>query len=257
MQLYAFNASKRPIPVLQAERHINYICLECGGAVRRRGGLHRIDHFFHLDATRACRQNGKSMRHLQTQLVLQRLLPPGEASLEKAFPEIARIADIFWDKHRLVFEIQCSSISPQEIQARNRAYQSLGFQVVWILHDHLYNSYRLTSAEHFLRPHTHYFTNINEQGEGHFYDQAKKRGPPLTIDLTRPSFRNFQNKLPVDLAARKEWKLSFPGDLFHHFSRFHAANEPAIWKEFFYSLKNTLSRYYRIFFQYLLEKACR
>ena len=50
-----------------------------------------------------------------------------------------------------MFEIQCSPITAREIEERNSDYQSLGYQVIWILHDSLYNKGRLTAAEYFLQ----------------------------------------------------------------------------------------------------------
>ena len=86
MHLYALNNEGKIIPVHQASKHQDYVCLECNGAVRRRGGKERIDHFFHLRPTAVCRQQGKSLPHLQTQCYLQALLPPEDCQLEYPFP---------------------------------------------------------------------------------------------------------------------------------------------------------------------------
>jgi competence protein CoiA len=169
MHLYARDEKDQLISAAQGNKQTNYFCRECGGLVRCRGGFIRQMHFYHLEHNRHCRQSGKSPTHFQIQLVLQKKLPGCE--IEKVFSSINRIADVVYVQEKIVFEIQCSSISAREIEERNRDYASLGYQVIWILHDRLFNKTRLTAAEFFLTESPHYFTNINVEGEGCFYDQ--------------------------------------------------------------------------------------
>ena len=74
MQLFALDQSGGYCRADRAERHIDYACIECGGAVRVRGGLQRQTHFFHLTAPEKCSQHAKSPEHLQVQLHLETLL---------------------------------------------------------------------------------------------------------------------------------------------------------------------------------------
>lgn len=172
-----------------ASKGENYHCPECQNVVRLRGGPHRQPHFFHLKAHRECRQHQKGPIHIALQLYVQSLMPNGQ--MERAFPEIGRIADFACDETRRIFEIQVSPISGEEVEARCRDYESLGYEVVWILHDNRYNKRRLSPAEIALHGKCRYFSNMNANAKGIIYDQFEeiagfrriKRGPPVRIDL--------------------------------------------------------------------------
>ena len=94
----------------------DYRCPECHGRLRVKEGLHRRKHFFHLHPPIHCRQSKKSELHLTIQKVISASLPSGESFLEKRFPSIQRIADIVWEPKHLIFEVQCSPISLQEVK---------------------------------------------------------------------------------------------------------------------------------------------
>src|SRR5262249_33589089 len=143
-------------------------------------------HFYHTDSKRTCRLKGKTEKHLQTQKWLQNSLPHGESSLEYPFPSIGRIADVAWHPKKIVFEVQCSPITPHEVEARNRDYASIGYQVIWILHDVRYKQRWESAAEVFLRDHPHYYTNIDENGEGCVYDVVRLRNSELDRRLLGP-----------------------------------------------------------------------
>ena len=104
MQLYALDKNSIVISAKNASKHDRYRCLECQSNLRLRGGIHRQNHFYHLDSKRICRQSGKSMEHLQVQLFLQSQLSlTDDCLLEKRFEEINRIADVFWVSKKIVF----------------------------------------------------------------------------------------------------------------------------------------------------------
>lgn len=171
MQLYALDKDKRAVFANHAKKHTNYTCPECHSLIRLRGGVHRQNHFYHLDPERRCRQNGKSMEHLLAQFRILEALTENECSLEVRFPEIQRIADCVWHKQKIIFEIQCSPISAAEVRSRNADYRKMGYDVIWILHDKQFGKKRPTAAEMYLAFHVHYFTNIDALGKGGFYDQ--------------------------------------------------------------------------------------
>lgn len=273
MHLYALNQNNQLVAASHAKKQVNYLCLECGGAVRKRSGTHRIDHYFHLDAKRDCTQNAKSLRHLQTQLAIKRCIPDEEVFLEKRFPEIGRIADVCWQERKIIFEIQCSPISADEIAARNRDYEQLAYRVVWILHDHRYNAFRVSPAEHYLLAHCHYFTNIDPEGQGIIYDQPrlidsgmrKATLKQLSIDVSNPMSLIIPNGALPPIDVRKSWKLAFEGDAVHSYPLIEADLQ-ALQKSETSTLSlsdhvkrflRVLFRPYRILFQHLLEKACR
>ncbi len=224
MQLYALDLEGKLVSALSAAKQQDFFCIECQQIVRVRGGTHRHMHFFHLTTPDSCHLHAKSMAHIQTQLHLLSILPSEEAALEHRFAEIKRIADVAWHARKLIFEIQCSPISPEEIRARNHDYATLGYYVVWILHDNRYNQKMISSAEHFLKGSTTYFTNIDQHGNGIIYDQFElikknKRHealPPLPIDLSQP--RLVESSAPalstkLGKSRSKYWSCHFSGDL--------------------------------------------
>lgn len=225
MQLYAFDQSKQPIFANQARKQVDYCCIECESIVRLRGGLHRQKHFYHVEPNRRCTLHGKGMVHLQVQLFLLDVLKEGGCQLEVRFPEIKRIADVVWKSEKIIFEIQCSPITAEEVLARNQDYSRLGWQVVWILHDQRYNHHRLTAAEVALREHPYYFTNIKTQGKGMIYDQFdlfskgvrihKLRKLPIDITKKNPMNRSIQAAKSLQLVKERinSWPLFFQGDL--------------------------------------------
>lgn len=247
MQLYAFDRERRLIAAVQACKEINYYCMECGSIVRLRGGLHRQKHFFHLQQVVSCRQSAKSMPHIHTQKILQEAFAPGLIELEKRFHSIQRIGDAVHEELKIVFEIQCSPISFAEMNARNRDYASLGYQVIWILHDHQFNQWKVSEAEYFLET-THYFTNIDKEGSGEIYDQwafmrgpvRKRRGEKVYLDITKVC--------PTVGAGfgREKWRLRVEGDCN---PQGVMAKTRSIWGK--------IARVYWILFGTLLERASR
>jgi len=171
MQIYALDDKKALIIAHVAQKQSDYLCPECGGKVRVRKGKHRTPHFFHLSHNKHCLQSGKSAVHLAVQNHLLDVLPAGEVVLECRFGKINRIADVVWMPRRLVFEVQCSSITAEEVQARNRDYAREGFQVAWILHDQRFNRWRVTAAEECLQQDPVLFTNMDARGRGKIYAQ--------------------------------------------------------------------------------------
>ncbi|MBF5059451.1 hypothetical protein NEPTK9_000965 [Candidatus Neptunochlamydia vexilliferae] len=110
-----------------------------------------------------------SRPHLIIQKVLMRSLPG--SVLEHPFPSIGRIADLVYFPKKLIFEVQCSPINLYEVRKRNEDYASLGFTVIWILHDRIFNKEILPPAEFYLRQKLAYYTSMNQFGQGFFYDQ--------------------------------------------------------------------------------------
>ncbi|GEM_PF-3584437 len=206
MQLFALTIENEVVAANDALKKTEYSCMECGKPVRLRGGRHRQDHFYHLRPDPSCKQSQKSMRHLQVQLYLHRLLSDGEVALERRFPTISRIADVVWEDRKLVFEVQCSPITQQEVEARNRDYALLGYQVVWLLHERRFSGKQVSAAEQWLEDHPHYYTNFDEEGRGKIYDQ---------LHLFRDGIRRYSTKqTTVNLSTLTDTEagISFQGD---------------------------------------------
>ena len=228
MQLVALNKNLVPVHADNAQSKENYVCLGCKGPLRVRLKGRSRAHFFHLHKRSLCAQNKKTALHLETQKYIVNALPHGEGALEVRFSSIDRIADVVWEKKKIVFEVQRSSITKKEVEMRNIDYAKLGYQAVWILHEKKFGKRDLSSMELFLFSATHYFSSVDEQGKGCIYDQlciiegskAVFRGAKLPITLKNPfSFalfpQNMLKSLPQILARRQmERKLGFQGDLF-------------------------------------------
>lgn len=227
MQLYALD-HLTPVLAGKAEKSKDYTCPECLSPVRVRGGPSRQFHFYHLSLPKQCHQHEKSQEHIQLQLKLLDLIASEDAQMECPFPEIKRIADVAWNSKKLVFEIQCSPISLEEVQCRMLDYVSIGYEVIWVLHDKQFNQKNLSAAESFLRNHPCYFTNIDETGYGIVYDQFEVlkdhqrlfKGPPLIVSLDL--FARLPTMAPPDVALPQSvlrrftnWKCYMQGDLLH------------------------------------------
>lgn len=208
MQLYAFDQNHRVIAAKHADRKRDYFCLECQRVVWVRGGLYRQNHFYHLEKECVCRQKGKTLIHLETQLYLEKALPSGQTELEVRFPEIGRVADVVWHERQIIFEVQCSPISPCEVLSRNRDYARLGFQVVWIFHDQRYNQKRVTAAELALKGLPYYFANIDQEGKGFIYDQIEKIENGYREILSEPILVFFDGDLNDLFEQQRSNRLS-------------------------------------------------
>lgn len=225
MQIYAVDAGKWVIAA-NAKRSCDYLCPECGGVLRLRGGPSKQIHFYHISSPSFCRQHQKSEEHIQTQMHLA--AQAGDSALiESPFSSIRRIADVAWEKEKTIFEVQCSPISLAEAKGRCEDYEKEGYSVLWVLHDKQFNRKKVSAAEEFLRSQGAYYTNIDKQGRGTIYDQFEviikskrvHRGPPLPISSIR-LFKNTPSMPPSNLSKILEnriscWKRALVGDLFH------------------------------------------
>lgn len=295
MQICALNSSATLVFADEANKHQNYQCIECHKTVRLRRGIHRKAHYYHLEPNRSCKQHAKGMPHIMLQYFLKNALPKGEGQLECQFGSIGRIADVAWHSKNIVYEIQCSPITAEEVRARNKSYASVGYQVVWILHDKRYNKQRLSAAEDFLFKQPHYFSDMNAEGEGKIYDQFSviangrriRRFPTLTINPALPknlrkNKRALSKQLPPILHQRaKTWPLIFSGDTIDStlnsdeqtgnyadnqremilYLRSLAQNKDRFFFNLIESRKLLFQKYvtqpYKAFLNLILEKACK
>ncbi len=150
---------------------------------------------------------GKSVAHGQIQRHLKNQIPSLE--LEKSLG--SRRGDAVWEERKIVFEIQLSPITPTEALSRNRDYALLGYQVVWILHEGVFNGrQKIGPAEKTLRAsHPTYYSNgraIYDQIEVISGRRRIYRGDPLPIDITAPC-------LPFIKIPGRAWPLHFVGDI--------------------------------------------
>lgn len=203
-----------------------YYCLECRAQVYLHKQPNIRPHFRHLHSRSSCRLRRKTKDPLLTQQALLRLLPPQKAILEAPFPSIRRIADILWEEKKLVFEVQCSKIPLPEAKQRIIDYASLGYTVVWLLDDRIFNQYRADASEQFLRNTLAYFFSFpTGAARFYFYDQLEifrnskrlRKSFALHVDLSKPADLNFDfplRPLPSQIEEHaSRVNLCFQGDL--------------------------------------------
>lgn len=218
MQLVALNDEGQPISASGGQKGVSYHCPECRTELRLRSGIFRRPHFYHTATDRACRLGGKTKEHIEVQRRLKSECP--ELILERPFPEIGRIADAAWEKEKIIFEVQVSPISKEEVRGRIEDYQKAGYSVVWILHEKNFNKRRLSEAEIYLQGSCHYFTQMDSRGRGFIFDEwsrvfggwRHRRGRQFKVNLCRPKMM-LEVQVPDLPGRRGEWELYFEGDL--------------------------------------------
>ena len=202
--------------------------MECGGPLRVRGGERRQRHYYHLQSSRPCRQEGKSLEHLQVQYALLDSIGQKNCFLERRFPEIRRIADVCCEKSKLIIEVQCSPISIEEVKERNRDYESIGYRVLWILHEKSFRKRWISAAENFLLSSPHYFTNINKDGKGKIYDTldtwngAKRQYASFRSYPCLGKIKNRKRRLEQNhplIQKRAFWEFHFQEDILDYYER--------------------------------------
>lgn len=149
---------------------------------------------------------GKSVAHAEIQHYLKKQIP--EIELEKTLGN--RRADGVWEAKKIVFEIQLSPLTRDQAAQRSHDYATIGYQVVWLLHEGIFNRSDVSIAEQFLREnYPTYFTNGVV-----FYDQIevleggkrRYRGAPLPIQIASPC-------TPFLKIPGRQWTLHLLGDL--------------------------------------------
>ncbi|HSW72853.1 MAG TPA: competence protein CoiA family protein [Chlamydiales bacterium] len=209
MQIYALG-DKGNLAIHEAVKGEDYLCPGCGEVVRARKGKIKQPHFYHIKKNRVCREANKSLAHLQMQEYLLKTLPKNEAEMEHTFPQIQRIADVFWKEQKIVFEIQCSPISIEEAQKRNLDYGSLGLTVIWLLHDRIFNKKKCKESELFLRKEGAYYFSLWK--EVRIYDQWERLKGAFRV------FRGMPLQVAIHLLKRRSNEIYFTGDVKDHLS---------------------------------------
>jgi competence protein CoiA len=211
MSLYAVDGDDL-IDAYDAECGKTYWCLDCFGPMKKRA-KRQFPHFYHLKPTPTCRLYSKTEDHLLIQLQIQKSFSPATLQLEKPFPLIQRVADICWEKEKIIFEIQCSPLSEIEARSRIRDYGSLGYDVIWLLDDRRFNKRAVPPVEQFLRTHSTYYISFQRGLQSLYYDQFEvlfngrrlKKGRPMLLNLQniRKFTKNFlpQTTMPEQILA--------------------------------------------------------
>lgn len=227
MPLYALD-QKNWIHASDANPLHRYQCPECKEPLRVKKGSYRLAHFYHIRKSPYCRLYSKKEDHYLFQKEIQeRLLSSYHIELEKPFLEIQRIADLVWEEKKIIIEIQCSPIFPREVQQRIQDYAKLGYRVLWLLDDRLFNKKILRPSERLLRGLNSYFFSFQREKKSLIYDQCelflgKKRvKKSFKTKIHLHSFYPipeiiWPEKLPEQLLLRLQNSFGyFSGDLIH------------------------------------------
>lgn len=209
MALYAFDEDDL-IFAAHAEKGKIYWCLDCYGPVKKRYGRYengRFPHFYHVKPAPLCRLHSKTEDHLRAQLQLQKIFPEGSLQLERTFIDINRIADVCWEKEKIIFEIQCAPITEKEVEMRTRDYRTKGYEVVWLLDEKRYNKRVLRPAEAYLRSLCTYYVSIKPGLFSEYYDQFEVFSEGKRVKKGHPFLLNLQQ-------VRNAPKISFNKELF-------------------------------------------
>ncbi|MFS1663798.1 competence protein CoiA [Streptococcus sp. zg-JUN1979] len=126
----------------------SFTCPLCQKAVVLKRGSVMRPHFAHV-RLEACHFSGEneSAEHLSLKAALYHaLVKSAKVSVETVLPEIDQIADI-WVNDHLSLEVQCSRLSQERLIERTKAYQTAGYQVLWLLGERLWLRDRLSPLQ--------------------------------------------------------------------------------------------------------------
>ncbi len=187
MQLYAQDDTGKRLFVALAEKGTDYFCIECGERLRVRSGPKRTLHFFHVLPVGQCRLSGKSEQHIRLQEHVRSVIGADACDLEVRFDQIGRIADVAWYSQKIVFEIQCSPISQEELQSRIEDYAKEGWYVIWLLLDTTFFQRRYASLVAHLSGRTFYFVNAENLC---VYDAVWRGRERFLVDISTLTVHN-------------------------------------------------------------------
>lgn len=245
MQLYALDSEGKKCFARDAAKGNDYFCLECSSRVRARSGHAIRAHFYHIASESSCRQAGKTEQHIAIQeLIMEQI---GSGVLEMRFDAIGRVADVSWPEKRLIFEVQCSPISQEEVEARNHDYATQGFDVVWILYDKTFGYKKRTACQMALKSRVHYYSDAVS-----LYDWAKRyQKSKIRVDTIVPiSFLSDLPDLDDAMSAR-----------FYSWGYF--AENDFLWRALFMPQKRrrvfsgALVGLFRALWHVVLERSCK
>lgn len=126
-----------------AERHKRGLPVRmgcCGGPGHLRLSKKGTQHFYHAVDT-GCNYEPESREHLEIKHRIYRICKSEqwETTVEFPAPDRAWISDVYATRggRKIVFEIQISTLSPNELEDRDRKYQDEGIESYWLLDNFL------------------------------------------------------------------------------------------------------------------------
>ena len=123
----------------------------CGAAGHLRTSKTGTRHFYHAVDT-GCHYEEESREHLEIKYQIYRICQSEnwETSVEFPSPDRTFISDVYAarDGRRVVFEVQISTLSPDELEERDRNYRAAGIESYWLLDHFLERSRDFASWYH-------------------------------------------------------------------------------------------------------------
>lgn len=126
----------------------DFFCPLCQSPVRLKRGQILRPHFAHI-SLKNCQfaAENESREHLGLKADLYRWLEPAHSVRVEAFlPDLDQIADLLVGKN-LALEVQCSSLSLKRLKERTDSYRKSGYQVLWLLGQHLWLDKSLSALQ--------------------------------------------------------------------------------------------------------------
>lgn len=127
------------------DKDADYRCPECNAPVILRKGKYRVAHFAHK-IDEGCRYGeGMTEDHLLAQTQIFDVLDSNGFYCELESRRFrGRRADVYTEinDEKVVFEVQHSQITPEEILSRNQFYSDNGCYVIWVLTPGLFGKLR-------------------------------------------------------------------------------------------------------------------
>ncbi len=108
-------------------------------------------------------RRGKSTLHRDMQHFLKNAYGEKELFLEQKFPSINRTADVVLMEEKRVIEIQTSLIGIPQMLRRTEDYKSIGFEVLWLLHDRVFLSKPTPLVTRFFSSQKAYFFSFHDE----------------------------------------------------------------------------------------------
>jgi len=125
---------------------VTMACCGAPGHLRTSGKGTR--HFYHAPDS-GCRYAEESKEHLEIKYKIYQTCQSEnwETSVEFPSPDRAWISDVYAvrDGRKVVFEVQVSAITPEELEERDRKYRVLGIESYWLLDNFLGKSRDFTA----------------------------------------------------------------------------------------------------------------
>lgn len=153
-----YNLFELPSHHIKALPAKGYFCPDCGHAMILKKGKAKLPHFAHVSTCNTTKLSPlETESHIKGKHLIYHAVRTAFpiCHIEYFIPSIIQRADIFLElPHHLALEFQCSAVSHEEIKSRTNGYNSLSFDVRWIIQSkhlpHITTRYQIIKLTRFL-----------------------------------------------------------------------------------------------------------